>query len=132
MPVIYKIDVAKRLIRTRCIGDVTPEEIRDHFQALEKDPERPNFLNVLLDVRESTSLPLTQDLRDVSYWISEVRRSLRFGACAVVASNDAMFGMMRMFEVLAGDYFDAVQVFKQIAAAEAWLSHFEPRSKATA
>ena len=132
MPVTYEIDPVKRLIRTRCFGDVTPEEIRLHFVDLEKDPQRPERLDVLLDVREAMSLPDTQDLRDVSHWISEVCKSIRFGACAVVASNDAMFGMMRMFEVLAGDYFDAVQVFKQISAAEAWLSHFEPKSKASA
>lgn len=41
MPVTYQIDHSRRLIHTRCIGDVTPKEIAEHFRELEQDPGRP-------------------------------------------------------------------------------------------
>lgn len=128
MPVTYKIYPAKKLIRTMCIGDVSPEEVRDHFRDLQRDPHRPDRLNVLLDLTEATSLPETQDLRDVSFQLKELRRSVQFDACAIVTADDALFGMMRMFEVFASDYFVVSQVFREIADAEAWLDSVELRS----
>ena len=106
MPVTYQIDPSRKLIHTRCIGDVTPEEIAEHFRELEQDPCRPERLNVLLDLTEETSLPETQDLREVKYQLNKLLRSVRFGACAIVACDEALFGMMRMFGVITAEYFD--------------------------
>ena len=122
MPVTYQIDSSRKLIHTRCIGDVTPEEIAKHFRELEQDPGRPERLNVLLDLTEETSLPETQDLREVKYQLNKLLRSVQFGACAIVAYDEALFGMMRMFGVITAEYFDVTQVFKAIADAEAWLA----------
>lgn len=130
MPVTYRIDPAKKLIRTTCVGNVSPKEVADHFRELERDPNRPDRLNVLLDLCEATSLPETQDLREVSQQVNELQRSLRFDACAIVACNDALFGMMRMFEVLAREYFGATHVFRSVAEAEAWLESHESKSNA--
>jgi hypothetical protein len=125
MPVTYQLDPAKKLIRTRCIGDVNQEEVASHFQQLERDPNRPDRLNVLLDLSEATSLPETQDLRKVSFQIKGLLESVRFGACAIVAGNDALFGMMRMFAVFASEYFSDIQVFRAATEAEAWLKVHE-------
>src|SRR6185369_1938402 len=126
MPVTYQIDPARNLIRTRCIGDVTPEEVAAHFRELAQDPNRPNHLNVLLDLTEETSLPEREDLLGVSLHISELFSSSQFGACAIVAVNDALFGMMRMFEVLSMEYFVITHVFRELAEAESWLAAVSP------
>src|SRR5947209_4749214 len=110
MSVTYKIDPAKNLIHTRCIGDVNLEEITDHFRELERDPNRPDRLNVFLDLREMTYVPEAQEVRAASYEVETVLRSVRFQACAIVVCNDALFGMMRMFEVFAREYFSVTQV----------------------
>jgi hypothetical protein len=112
MPVTYQIDPSRKLIHTRCIGDVTPQEIAEHFRELEQAPGRTERLNVLLDLREETSLPETQDLREVKYQLSKFLRSVRFGACAVVVCDEALFGMMRMFGVFTAEYFDVIEVFR--------------------
>ena len=126
MPVTYQIDLAKNLIRTRCIGDVTPEEVAAHFRELSQDRNRPKHLNVLLDLTEETSLPEKEDLLGVSLHISDLFDSAQFGACAIVADNDALFGMMRMFEVLANEYFVVTHVFRELAEAESWLNAVTP------
>ena len=128
MPVIYKIYPAERLIRTRCIGDVTLTEVTDHFCELQRDPNLPGCLNVLLDLSEMTSVPEAQELRVASHEVEKTLRSVQFQACAIVVCNDALFGMMRMFEVFARNYFTVTQVFRVAADAEAWLASHESKS----
>ena|ERR1041385_4570850 len=104
MPVTYVIDPSRKLIRTKCAGDVTLQEVIDHFRQLVRDPECPEQLDVLLDLSQETSLPSTSELLAVAYEIRRVRQRVRFGMCAVVARRDALYGMLRIFEVVAQDY----------------------------
>jgi hypothetical protein len=122
MPVTYVIDQQEKLIRTRCIGNVVVGEVINHFRTLERDPECPDRLDVFLDLSETTSLPFTAEINAVAQEINRVRKKVRFGACAVLATADALFGMMRMFAVLAGSYFSDIQVFRSAPEAEAWLA----------
>ena len=121
MPVTYQIDKANGIIRTRCIGPVTIEEVIDHFRVLERDPDCPDRVDVLLDVSEETSVPTKENLREVSHEISRIRGNVQFGRCAIVASSDVLFGMLRMFEVFAEQCFRQTYVFRTVGEAEAWL-----------
>jgi hypothetical protein len=122
MPVTYQIDQANKLIRTRCVGPVTIEEVIDHFCKLEEDPGCPDRLNVLLDLSEETSVPTMGNLEDVTRQISRIRGGVQFDACAIVACQDALYGMLRMFEVFAEQYFRESYVFRTGPEAEAWLA----------
>jgi hypothetical protein len=121
MPVTYQIDAANGIIRTRCIGDVTLEEVLGHFRDLTRDPDGPRHLDVLLDLSEQTSVPESQDMRTVAYEISRVRERVEFGTCAVVASSNALFGMLRMLQVFTEELFSESWVFRTLPEAEAWL-----------
>ena len=121
MPVTYVIDAEKKLIRTRCIGDVTFEEVIDHFRTLQQDPACPPRLDVLLDLSETSTLPESRQLETVSHQIAGVRGRVQFDLCAVSAPREALFGMMRMFEVMAQPYFRSTCVFRTTVEAEAWL-----------
>jgi hypothetical protein len=92
-----------------------------HFRTLKDDPACSGRLDVLLDVSDADSLPAATQLGAVATELAVVRAKVQFGSCAVVATRDAMFGMMRMFEVLAARYFEAIHVFRSSAEAEAWL-----------
>lgn len=121
MPVTYEIDQARRLIHTRCVGPVTLEEVLGHFAELIRDPECPDQLDVLLDLRETTSFPTSDQLRAVSSEIGRIRPHVIFGRCAIVTPNDAWFGTARMFEVFASNYFHATEVFRTVDEAALWL-----------
>jgi hypothetical protein len=121
MPVTYQIDKANRLIHTECTGAVTLAEVVDHFRQLEADPECPPYVDVLLDVTQEVTIPSSDELRTVTLAIARVRRRVQFGFCAIVASTDALFGMMRMFEVFTEDYFRESRAFRTLEEAEAWL-----------
>jgi hypothetical protein len=122
MPVTYQIDRTRNLIRTRCFGEVTLEEVLDHFRTLQSDPECPSRLDVLLDLSECLSAASGGQLRTVNQAIASVRERVQFDACAIVAPTDLLFGMGRMFEVLAEERFRATHVFRSVVDAEEWLS----------
>jgi len=121
MPVTYIIDAQEKVIRTQCVGNVTLNEVVDHFRALQQDPGCPPRLDVLLDLSTANSLPESRQLETVSHEIAKLREKVRFDLCAVIAPREALFGMMRMFEVMAQQYFRATCVFRVAAEAEAWL-----------
>jgi hypothetical protein len=122
VPITYQIDAGKKTIRTKAVGYVTLQEVIDHFRTLAQDRECPERADVFLDLSEVDSLPETGQLPVV---INELKRSpakLRFGVCAILASRDALFGMMRMFEALAEEFFSATRTFRIATEAEAWLA----------
>lgn len=121
MAVTYEIDQARRRIHTRCIGAVTFDEVRQHFADLVRDPDCPERLNVLLDLSETTSLPTSGQLSAVTTEIARVSPRVQFGSCAIIASQDALFGMARMFEVFAEKYFGATRVFRTVDEGTRWL-----------
>ena len=122
MPVTYSIDADRKLLHTICSGPVNLPEVAAHFRALRDDPACTGRLDVLLDVSATEVLPESAQLGTVVAEVAAVRRKVEFGMCAVVATRDAMFGMMRMFEVLASRYFRAIRVFRDIGEAKAWLT----------
>jgi hypothetical protein len=122
VPITYQFSADKKTIRTTCTGYLTLPEIIDHFQALERDPECPEQLDVFLDCGEVTSLPETRQISAVVTQMKRVQPRVRFDACAIVASRHALFGMMRMFEALAEEVFRITRTFQSSTEAESWLA----------
>jgi len=121
MPVTFTIDVKERIIRTSCVGYVTLQEVIDHFRVLEQDPDCPDYLDVILDLTETTSVPRSYQIAAVPHEIKRIQSKVRFGVCAMVADRDVIFGMLRMFEGMAQPYFRETRVFRGTPEAEAWL-----------
>jgi hypothetical protein len=128
VPVTYTIDTKGKIIRTRCMGMLTLAEVVEHFRELERDPECTDRLDVLLDVSEVNSLPNASQIRAAALEVKKIQKKVRFEACAIVAVTDALFGMLRMFEVMAQDYFRVIRVFRAATEAEAWLVSQRQRS----
>jgi len=121
VPIKYQIDADKKTIRTKAVGYVTLQEVIDHFRTLEQDPQCPERPDVFLDLREVDSLPETPQLSTVIHELKRIRAKVRFEACAILSSRNALFGMMRMFEALAEKYFRVTCTFRIASEAEAWL-----------
>jgi hypothetical protein len=121
MPIEYEIRTERKLIETRCIGDTTLAEVLEHFDILERDRSRPEHLNVFLDLTQQTSLPTAQQILAAATRIGMAKWLIDFRACAVVVNRDALFGMLRMFEVFAHPHFERLRVFRDAAEAWQWL-----------
>ena len=129
MPVSYTIDKEAGLIRTRCEGNVTLAEVLNHFQVLKDDPERPNHLDVFLDLREMTSSPTADQIRAASRGPRFLGGPGKFGFCAIVADRDVIYGMSRMWAVFVGQMFTEVMVFRSAPEAEIWLTQCRTRNR---
>ena len=121
MPVSYEFDPDFGFVWTRCAGATTLDEVRAHFAGLEVDPKTPARLNVLLDLSTMSSLPESNQLQAIVDELRRLRARIAWGACAIVAVNDALFGMSRMFEVFAEQQFKRTRVFRDLSMARNWL-----------
>jgi hypothetical protein len=101
---------------------VTLQDVIEHFRTLEQDPDCPDLLDVFLDLNELESLPETRQISTVINEMNRIRGQVRFGACAILASRDALVGMMRMFEVMAEACFRVTCTFRVANEAAAWLA----------
>ncbi|HKF67255.1 MAG TPA: hypothetical protein VKB36_12010, partial [Vicinamibacterales bacterium] len=66
MPITYSIDVPTALITTRCFGKVTLTEVQEHFRELARVWPPVDRLDVLLDLRDQTTLPSLRELQDAA------------------------------------------------------------------
>lgn len=122
MPVAYQIDHTQSLIHTKCVGNINLEEVLGHFDELEQDPDCPPMLDVLLDFSEMQAIPDTDQLMAVADRMRHVAHRVRFGACAIIAKSDIIFGIARMYAVYAEPHFTTVRVFRDYIQAEFWLN----------
>src|SRR5262245_33471566 len=122
MPVHHAIDRERSLIRTVCTGAVNLDEVSEHFRSLEREPDLPDPLHVLLDLSDVESVPDARQIQLVAAEIGRLLGKIHWGACAIVATRDLVFGVSRVFEVRTEDSFAATQVFRDAAAAEKWLA----------
>ena len=108
MPITFHIDPQAALIRTKGTGHVTLDEVQEHFRELVKAwPPIPR-LQVLLDLTQCTSLPDFEQLRAVVSEIDASGGRNRFDRCAIVAGREFLYGLLRVFEVMADSRFAAV------------------------
>jgi len=130
MPVTYEIHRERNLIQTRCQGETTLAEVFAHFDVLEKDRNRPDRPDVLLDLTEQASLPTAAQIQAAANRVGLASWLIDFRACAVVVNRDALFGMLRMFEVFAQRYFERLRVFRDAGEARRWLESPSPPADA--
>jgi hypothetical protein len=72
------------------------------------------------------SLPETDHLKSAASEMDRLRPKVKWGACAIVASSDAQFGLSRMFQVFAEANFADFFVFREVEEAERWLASVRP------
>lgn len=131
MPIHHEIDRERSLIRTTCSGPVTLAEVLQHFRSLEDERHLPDPLDVLLDLSTVTSPPDGAQIQRVAAEIRRLLGKISWGSCAIVAPSDLVFGVSRILEVRAEESFTATQVFRELAAAEAWLASERTRGSAS-
>jgi hypothetical protein len=123
MPIDYEIDrvsEGRGLVRTTCRGAVTAEQVREHFEKLLHDENRPEILDVLLDMSEVETLPDRDQVRVASERVGRTVSEMGWGRLAIVATSDVSFGVSRMFGTLSDHYFEASTVVRSRAEAESW------------
>jgi hypothetical protein len=118
MPGSYTIDPARSLVLTRGWDLVMEREILAHVRALIADPRFARNFHQLIDLRDVTNVQFTAST------VRELVRLNPFGAGArraVVVTNDVVFGMARMYQILSDESPDELQIFRKMDDALQWL-----------
>jgi hypothetical protein len=120
MPITIEVDHARRRVFTRARGNITYDEIRAHLS----DQARLQGLAYpeLVDATGATTDLTSKEVRELVTRTRDLLRHGPLGPTAIVATHDVLYGMARMYEILAGDDGVAVGVFRSVADAERWLS----------
>lgn len=118
MPCAYTINLARSLVLSRGWGVVTDRELLAHVRALTADPRFARNFHQLINLRDVTDIQITVSC------IREMVRLNPFGAGArraVVVTNDVVFGMARMYQILSDESPDELQIFRKMDDALQWL-----------
>lgn len=110
----YKINGG--IVYVTVIGEVGFEEQRDFVQELLSDPALPNPVKILRDTRKQVGLIGSR--KNLQQMISFTKTSV-LARMAIVATEDLIFGMSRVFRAHVED--ETVSVFRDLDEAREWL-----------
>ncbi len=119
MPESFEIDPRVGLVTSRVWGVVTDEEVRQHYLRLLADPRFDPSFRQLADVTGVTAVAASVTTVAVIARTTLFREGVRR---AVVASSDLQYGMARLFAAYSEEGRQNVRVFRDLAAARAWLA----------
>ena len=97
---------------------MTDRELLTHVRALTIDPRFSRDFRQLVDLRDVTDVQITASC------IREMARLNPYGAGArraVVVTNDVVFGMARMYQILSDESPDELQIFRKVDEGLEWL-----------
>jgi hypothetical protein len=118
MPVGYTIDLAQSLVLSRGWGIVTDRELLAHVRSLTADPRFARNFRQLADLRDVTDVQVTaatirEMVRLNPFWAGARR--------ALVVTNDVVYGMARMYQILRDESPDELEIFRKMDGALQWL-----------
>jgi len=125
MPISLRLDRAKRLVVLEVEGNFS---LSDSLKAIDTAIAAPGFergFNVLSDHRRIAEPIGTDEMLRVISHLGLRAPQLASTRWAIVASQPASYGMMRMLSVHAKRVPLEVQVFRSRERAEAWLERME-------
>ncbi len=123
MAVYYRIVPELRVAYVRVAGKITVEEIMIEGGEMFAEKEWVNGYHILCDYREVLDLNLTtEDLNRIV--VQDKSNELLFNKskCAIVAGNDFVYGISRMWEALSESTQIQTMVFKNMKDSLLWLN----------
>jgi len=120
MPIRYSVDRLHGRLLTHADGVVTFQDINAHLDLEQRDHnlDRPE----LIDARGATTRLTTEQIRRLVQRAANMLRVADLGPTAIVTNDDVIFGMARMYALLADSVGVAAEVFREVDSASRWLT----------
>ena len=120
MPIRYSVDRLHGRLLTHADGVVTFQDINAHLDLEQRDHnlDRPE----LIDARGATTRLTTEQIRRLVQRAANMLRVADLGPTAIVTNDDVIFGMARMYALLADSVGVAAEVFRDVDSASRWLN----------
>ena len=124
MPIDAITDHARRRVTLTVTGDVTAAEVFAFIRSAEAVPGDARPYDLLVDQRlANVDVRTSAEARQLASAAEAAQPARRSGGIALVASNDAMFGLARMYAAHRGQSGITIEVFRSIEDAERWFAH---------
>lgn len=118
MPGSYWIDAQRGIVFSRGWGAMSDGEIVAHAQDLGKDPRFRSTFRQVVDFRDLHEIQVTSEgVRT----LAQVHPFHRQAHRAVVVASDAVFGLTRMFTLLADADPEHFGIFRSLEPAMEWI-----------
>jgi hypothetical protein len=123
MAISVTSDTGRRLIVATAVGSLTLDELRDFLRTSRTGARRG--WRLLFDATAATTEMTADQVAMLASAVgATVRREGSRAPVAIVASDPALYGVMRMYQVRCEDEgFDAIHMFRTRAEADEWLAH---------
>ncbi len=122
MPIQYRIDVATGVLHVTAEGRVSDAELRDFATRAAGDPELRSGIHELIDLRSADLAEISSGLiPEVASVFGAHDRGRTEARIAIVASDDAAYGLSRMYQAYRDDAPFELRVFRDLEDARAWL-----------
>ena len=122
MPITYSIDHERGVVLTTASGVLTDDELLHHKRKMTSDPNFKPGLVGLSDIREIAELAVTTEgIRSLVKQDALDAERLKGFKLAIVASDDVVFGMARMYQTMTQDNVFNVRIFRDLDEAKKWL-----------
>lgn len=118
MPESYEIDAERGLVVCRAWGDLSSEDLHNHYRRLAADPAFSPHFEQLADLTEVTQFTVDSEAIE-----SEARSSIFAPGTrrALVAPKGLAYGLARMFAAHGAASGQEMEVFTELGPAEKWL-----------
>ncbi len=120
MPVNYRFDNC--IVVVELVGEYSTDELRSAFLNSISDPKRPEHSCLLIDSTESRSIRTrsSAEIKSMARFLETLGEHFN-NRIAMVAPEDAPFGLMRMGSAEAEERGVQYDVFRSFAEAREWL-----------
>ncbi|MEO5567924.1 MAG: STAS/SEC14 domain-containing protein [Gemmatimonadaceae bacterium] len=120
MPLTYRVDRQQSIVRSHGTGMLSMTDLLDYFAASRADPDFDPAMHRLMDLREVTGLPSSDDIRSLATF-ARTKAPVETARMAILASSDLAFGVSMMFKAFVG-YGERLVVVRDENEAMAWLT----------
>jgi len=125
VPIRYSVDRLHGRLLTHAEGVVTFHDIDAHLDIEQRDRnlDRPE----LIDARGATTDLTGEQVRRLVKRTTNMMRIVDLGPTEIVTDSDVVFGMARMYSLLADGAGIVAEVFRDMASATRWLDDVEAK-----
>ena len=120
MPITYWIDETVTIIREEWSGDVSAEDLGDHWRRYLADPRVMMLRRTLVDLRNGIPAFTGTQLRDLITRIVDPVLKGRDWRTAIVVDTSPQFGTSRQYQVFA-EHYSRDAIFHDLESAAKWL-----------
>ena len=120
MPLTYRVDKKYRIVRSHGTDVLSVADILEYFEASRADPDYEESMHRLMDLRDVSQLPSSEDIRSLAVF-ARTKAPVESARMAILAPSDLAFGVSMMFKAFVG-YGERLIVVRDESEAMNWLT----------